>query len=214
MGCLALFSVGCVMGEQVNEHKSEVASAGSGGSDSAIGSAETSPGGAAGAPDDETGGASPSASGGSAGAADDVADCASDEKLCDAGCVPVTPEVGCGSYSCTPCNTPPANSKPICDGALCEFECLPGFTRDGFACVSEQGGGGSGGSSGGSGGSGSSGASGSGAGSTGGAGGGTNLCAAPCNPSDPQAQFLCFAACAASGGVGLCAPALNCCVCG
>jgi hypothetical protein len=207
------------MGESVADDKSAVnaagTAAGAGGSDSVGGSAGESSGGEAGATDDGLAGAAPTTSGGSAGlgggdetggAAGAPPVCSSGEKLCDTGCVETTPEVGCGSFGCTPCNTPPANSKPICNGAMCDFECLPGFTQQGFACVSTQGTGG-----GGSGGSGGTGGSGS---SSGGSGGGSNVCVAQCNPSDPTSQFLCVAACVSKGGFGLCAPALNCCVCG
>ncbi|GMV14261.1 MAG: hypothetical protein HS104_31365 [Polyangiaceae bacterium] len=216
--CFALLGVGCALGEEVSDDKSAVAAAepaaGAGGEP---GSSEGGAAGlgAAGAPDDGTGGDTPTSSGGAAnaqggdtgGSAGAPPMCASGEKLCDTGCVERTPEVGCGSVGCTPCNKPPANSKPTCDGALCDFECLPGFVRSGFACVSEQGGG-----TGGSGGSG--GSSGSGGAAAGGSGGGLNVCVAPCTPSDPTSQFLCVAACVSKGGVGLCAPALNCCVCG
>jgi hypothetical protein len=214
IGCVALLSVGCAMSEAVGDNKGEVAAAGAAG---AGGAAQSSSGGAAGASDshtldDPSGGPSPSV-GGSAGAggeAGSAAECKDGEKLCETGCVAVTPAVGCGSWGCAPCNTPPANSKPICNGALCDFECLPGFVQQGFACVSAQGSGGSGGSGGTSG----SGGASAGGGGTAGTGGGSSSCTVACNPSDPQSQFICFTACAMSGGVGLCAPGLNCCVCG
>jgi hypothetical protein len=222
ISCFALLAVGCAMGESVNDDQSAFAAAGAaagaGGAESTAGAAGESSGGEAGAPDDGPG-ASPivSGGGGAAGAGDDPGGgeagappmCQSGEKLCESGCVELTPEVGCGSYGCTPCNTPPANSKATCNGALCDFECLPGFTQNGFACVPTGGTGGSGGS--GSGGSGGSGGSSSGSGGTGGS---PSMCVAPCNPSDSTSQFLCVAACVSKGGLGLCAPALNCCVCG
>lgn len=174
----------------------------------AAGAAGASEGGGAGDTPTAAGGAAGAGSGGdTGGAAGSPPSCEAGEKLCESGCAEIAPEVGCGSLACVPCKSPPANAKGICNGALCDFECLPGFVQQGFACVS-QGGGGTGGT-GGSSGSGGAGAS----GGTGGTGGGASLCVAPCTPSDPKAQFLCAAACALSGGFGLCAPALNCCVC-
>lgn len=217
MLCLVALGAGCAMSESVSDDQSAVSgngSAASGGAADVTGPGGAASGGAAGAAGASNGGAAgeaPRASGGAAGegsgggAAGSPPSCSADEKLCEAGCAAITPEVGCGSLACVPCQTPPVNSKAICNGALCDFECLPGFTQQGFACVSTQGGGGSGGS--GSGGTGGT----SGAGGT---GGGASLCVAPCTPSDAQAQLLCAAACALKGGFGLCAPALNCCVCG
>jgi len=207
------------MGESVNDDQSAFAAAGTagaGGADSAGGAAGEGSGGEAGTPSDGPG-ASPIISGGGAagaggedngGAAGAPPVCDAGQKLCEEGCEEMTPENGCGSYGCTPCNTPPANSQAICNGSLCDFQCLPGFKQDGFSCV-PTGGGGSGGS-----GSGGSGGTGGASGGSGGTGGSSSMCVAPCNPSDSTSQFLCVAACVSKGGVGLCAPALNCCICG
>jgi len=224
--CFSLLGVGCAMAEDVSNDQSAAVAAGNAagsGGETQDGTGGAAAGGAAGlgaaGADDGTGGEMPTASGGAAnaqgggdtgGSAGAPPKCESGEKICGTSCVAKTPEVGCGSAGCTPCNKPPANSKPTCDGAFCDFECLPGFHKDGFACVSSQGGGTGG--SGGSGGSGS--GSGGSSGSTGGSGGGLNICVAPCTPSEPTSQFLCMAACVSKGGMGLCAPALNCCVCG
>ena len=222
-GLVVLFAVGCATGEDVADGQSAVAAAGAAGagaldSTGGSGSGGSAALGAAGAPDYGTGGSASSSTGGSAGSDEETGGtagnvkCASGEKLCESGCVAVTPEVGCGSAGCSPCNTPPANSKATCAEAFCEFECLPGFTRQGFACVSTQGSGGSGGSGGTPSAGGAPGAGGNGA--SGGSGGSGQLCGPACNPSDPTSQFLCAAACVAKGGFGICAPALNCCVCG
>lgn len=214
IGGLALLAMGCAVGGEEDDGRSSSAAQGSGGAGAETGVGGAGAGGAAGAAGAESGGAGGTAAttaGGAAGAAGAAGAgggqpppvCKDDEKLCTTGCVTKGPENGCGSTGCAPCGKPPANSKPTCDGALCEFECLPGFARSGFACVPE-----------GTGGSGGSGGSGGASGGAGGSGGGLQVCVAPCTPSDPKSQFLCLAACVSKGGAGLCAPALNCCVCG
>ncbi|MBI3202329.1 MAG: hypothetical protein HYZ29_12375 [Myxococcales bacterium] len=221
-GALVLLAAGCALGGAEDDGKSSAAAQGTP-HEGEAGAAGASAGGSGGAAGAETGGAAgtaATASGGSSGAAGAGGSeqppppvCKEGEKLCSTGCAAIGPENGCGSVGCSPCNTPPANSKGTCDGALCDFECLPGFARKGFACVAE-GTGGTGGSGGGTGGSGAGGAGGSSGSSSGGTGGGLQICVAPCKASESSSQLLCMAACMSKGGAGLCAPALNCCVCG
>jgi hypothetical protein len=124
--------------------------------------------------------------------------CGSGKKMCGGVCILPSPGVGCGSQDnvCTVCPSPPANSTSTCNGTLCDFSCNSGFTKSGNSCLSSGGGGAP-----------------SGGGGTSGAGGGSS-CAAPCDPKDIGAQFLCTFYCASqTGNLGLCAPVLNCCTC-
>jgi hypothetical protein len=149
----------------------------------------TGAGGAGGGTGGGTGGVPTGGGGGTTG-------CGTGEKKCGGVCVVPNPGIGCNLTDCNACPQPPANSQWFCNSGTCDFTCLNGYVKQGQTCISTgQGGTSSGGAPGG-----------------GGTGGG-GLCPAPCDPSDPQAQFVCFAFCAFSGGAGLCVPGVNCCVC-
>lgn len=135
-----------------------------------------------------TGGVSTGGSGGATG-------CPSGQKKCGGVCVVPNPGIGCNLTDCTACPQPPANSTWFCNNATCDFTCTAGYVKQGQTCINT----GSGGSSSG--------------GAPGGGGSGGGTCAAPCDPSQGEQQFVCAAFCLFTGGLGLCAPVVNCCTC-
>jgi hypothetical protein len=76
--------------------------------------------------------------------------CATGMKCCSAQCVAPAPIVGCSAHSCEPCEAPPANAVPVCDGETCAYQCVAGFVPLDGRCEPD-GSGGTGGDGGGSG---------------------------------------------------------------
>lgn len=182
-------------------------STGIGGSSASGGSGGGFPGGSGGFPSGgtagvATGGLGGTATGGTGGTATGGAGgstgCAAGEKKCGGVCVLPNPGIGCNLTDCNACPQPPSNSQWFCNSGTCDFTCTAGYVKQGQTCIST-----------GSGGTGSGGAP-PGGGGTGGGG----LCPAPCDPNDTGSQFACAAFCIFQGGIGFCAPVLNCCVCG
>jgi hypothetical protein len=119
--------------------------------------------------------------------------CTPDMKLCGGLCVAPNPGIGCNLTDCTACPQPPSNSTWMCSGTTCDFTCAAGYVKQGQTCIST----GSGGTSSG--------------GAPGGGGSGGGSCTAPCDSSQGESQFVCFAFCTFSGKPGFCIA--NCCVC-
>lgn len=133
-----------------------------------------------------TGGAATGGTGGSS--------CSAGQKFCGGVCVQPNPGIGCSTVNptdCTACPQPPANSTWFCNNGTCDFTCTAGYVKQGQTCIST----GSGGTS-----------SGGGGGT-----GGAPTCTAPCDSSQGESQFVCFAFCTFSGSPGFCIG--NCCQC-
>jgi hypothetical protein len=73
-------------------------------------------------------------------ASDAVTACGMEQKVCNGQCVVPSVSVGCGLLGCAPCPVGPSNSAPRCTGSQCDFECSPGYARNGGTCVANEGG--------------------------------------------------------------------------
>ena len=79
-----------------------------------------------------------------AGAGEATTACGVEQKVCNGQCVVPSVSVGCGLLGCAPCPVGPSHSVTTCTGTQCDFECSPGYARNGGTCVPNDGGAGGG----------------------------------------------------------------------